>query len=305
METGEWDTVAARNAFSQELESINAAIRVAVVPANAAMLENKALVLRLQLEELDGLETRQASQRMQHSMYRAMLSDVPILHREAPAGAGQRDQAASGVVAVSGHADAQVNLDGTTQLEDYINQLKLAEQPAKQCYACMDEKQGSRGITLETCDHFWCHECLRRRFDLATRNEGNYPVRCCEDLPNIPMDNPEIASVLGPKMVVDLKAKVSEYETVNRTYCYQQSCSTFIPADQITERMAPCPMCEKQTCAECKAQYHDSPDCTAVHDEAFDAWRTENRAATCPGCSRVIIISHGCNHMRYVASLLD
>ncbi|KAI1613786.1 hypothetical protein EDD36DRAFT_207470 [Exophiala viscosa] len=110
---------------------------------------------------------------------------------------------------------------------------------------------------------------------------------------------PRNRSVLGVKMITDLQAKITEYETVNRTYCHEQSCSTFIPPDQISERMAPCPACEEQTCATCKAQYHASPDCSAVHDEAFDEWRTENHAATCPGCKRVILLSQGCNHMRY------
>ncbi|KAI1622659.1 hypothetical protein EDD37DRAFT_483116 [Exophiala viscosa] len=297
MDAGEWDTAAARDAFRQELESINVAIRLAVVPATAAILENQALVLRLQLEELDVLESRQASQRMQHSMYRAMLADLPLLAPNDSASRGCRRQAASSDTAIPSHPAVTVNPDGSTQLEEYIDQLKIAEEPPKQCYACMEETPINQGVILENCSHFWCHECLRRCFDLAIKNEGGHPVRCCEQLPKIPMDNPAIASVLGSKMITDLKAKIVEYETPNRTYCHERSCSTFIPPDQVLERMAACPICQNKTCAECKTQYHESPDCTAVHDEAFDEWRTKNQAATCPGCHRVVVISYGCNHM--------
>ncbi|KIV77182.1 hypothetical protein PV11_09004 [Exophiala sideris] len=303
--TNDWDIVGNRAAFRHELESIESVLYDTVAPTSpaAAIWRDKAAALRLQLEELEAMEARQASQRMQHSMYRAMLSDIPILAQEAPARAGQRSEAVSGGTAVTGYADAHVSLDGSTQLEEYINQLKIAEQPKTECYVCMEEVPCSQAVTLDNCGHFWCHECLRRCFDLAIKNEGGYPVRCCEQLPNIPMDNTAIASVLGDKMIIDLQAKITEYETENRTYCHEQSCSTFIPPARILERMAPCPACQQQTCAECKAQYHDSPDCSAVHDEAFEEWRTENQAATCPGCKRVILISQGCNHKRYFRPL--
>lgn len=301
MEAEYWDIAGARAAYEQELETTRAAILVAVAPAVAVMLGDQAAALRLQLEELDELDeldARQASQRMQHSMYRAMLSDIPILDQQAPASAGPQGQATSDDIPIHGYANARVNPDGSTDLDEYIDHLKLAELPPKQCYACMEETLCPQGITLDGCAHFWCYECLKRRFDLATKNEGGYPVRCCVQLQNIPVDDPIVAAVLGNKLVTELKAKIIEYETLNRTYCFQQNCSTFIPPDQISERMATCPACNEQTCVECKAGYHDSPDCTTVNDEAFEEWRTENRAATCPGCNRVIVISYGCNHMR-------
>lgn len=294
-----WDVAGIRAAYEQELESICTAIRIAKARTIAAAVSDRAAALRLQLDELDELDARQASQRMQHSIYRAMLSDVPILDQQAPSSAGQRGQAVSGKIPRHGYENVRVNSNGSTQLKEYIDHLRSAEEPPKQCYACMEAKQCLQGVTLDGCDHFWCHKCLRRRFNLATKNEGSYPVRCCMQLPNIPMDNPAVAAVLGNKLIIDLKAKIIEYETLDRTYCYKQTCSTFIPPDQILERMAPCPACNRKTCAECKARYHKSPNCTTVNDEAFDEWRTETRAATCPGCNHVIVISYGCNHMRY------
>ncbi|KAK4935287.1 hypothetical protein LTR10_023631 [Elasticomyces elasticus] len=134
--TNDWDIVGNRAAFRHELESIESVLYNTVVPTNsaAAILRDKAAALRLQLEELEAMEARQASQRMQHSMYRAMLSDIPILAQGAPARAGQRSEAVSGGTAVPGYADAHVSLDGSTQLEEYINHLKIAEQPKTECY---------------------------------------------------------------------------------------------------------------------------------------------------------------------------
>ena len=302
MEDEDWDAATARVAFTQQLEDIETALRS--IPGSseyAATLSNEAAAINLQMQEVEALEARQTSQRMQLSMYRAMLSDLPqlgdsenldgstLVRRPGQGGAGE----------TVSHEDCGVNPDGSTRLEDYIERLKLDEQARRECYICTNQVLYSESVMFGECPHSWCHGCLRRAFDLAIKNNGGYPVRCCVQLQSISLDNPDVALALGDKMISDVKAKIVEYTTQDRTYCHQQTCSAFIVPDTISDRMATCPTCQQRTCASCKGSYHEKPDCSAINDEAFEHWRDENGAATCPGCHHAVEITYGCNHMRY------
>ncbi|KAK7890139.1 hypothetical protein LTR67_008605 [Exophiala xenobiotica] len=300
METDDWDAETARVAFTQQLQDIQNALRnIPESSEYAATLRNEAAAINLQMQEVEALEARQSSQRMQHSMYRAMLSDLPHLSNSGnPQGSTlvrRQGQGRAGETAA--YEDCRVNPDGSTPLEDYIERLRRDEQPRRECYICTDQVLESESVVFGECPHSWCHGCLRRAFDLAIKNNGGYPVRCCIQLQSIPLDNPDVALALGDKMISDMNAKIVEYTTQDRTYCYQQTCSTFITPDTISDRIATCPTCQQRTCASCKGKYHDKPDCSTVNDEAFEHWRDENGTATCPGCHHAVEITYGCNHM--------
>ncbi|OAG41473.1 hypothetical protein AYO21_04415 [Fonsecaea monophora] len=308
------DIDAANAALAVQLELQDLETSLTTIPSNEekARIRDRVATLHFQLEELAIFDTQQANARLQQSIYRAMLSDFPevdrILAQETHATNGKQNQqpeqrdnnSATRVVGKDGYyEDPRIQPDGSTSLEAYVHDLEADEvHSSAECYACMGNTPYSQLISHEECEHLWCRPCLLERFELVLKNESQYPVRCCRRLPIISHQNPTIVRLLGEESVAKLELKIKEYTTTDRTYCHDPTCSTFIDPDTFADRMATCPSCQKHTCVMCKAEFHSLPTCNESQDRAFNDWVTANEASTCPNCHRVIIISHGCNHMR-------
>ncbi|KIW65563.1 hypothetical protein, variant 2 [Phialophora macrospora] len=313
MEAVECDTANARLALRLEIEDIEEALLDITDPGEIAVLTDRAAALHLLHEETMELDKFRTDQRIQRSIYQAVLSDCrevdALLGEEA---ATSNDSAVRGGLDGAGgqralrgdgldgyYEDDRMDPSGFTNLPTYIECLKLDEDNApRECYTCMVDTAYSRTIEVGDCNHAWCRGCLVRALDLAAKNESNYPVRCCGQSPSIPLDHPGIAALVGAEAISAVEAKIVEYETKDKTYCHDPVCSAFIAPDAIDETKAICPTCQKDTCALCKAKYHEREDCKTVNDEAFELWQRDNGSMTCNACHRVIIISHGCNHMR-------
>ncbi len=183
----------------------------------------------------------------------------------------------------------------------YIEKRQVAENgPKKECKICMQDVFASN-IGQFGCAHAWCGDCLTEAFKLAIKNESSYPVRCCKKLPSIALDHDSVKALVASEILSALTAKVIEYETKDRTYCHDPKCSTFIPSQDPPHRAGICPSCKKLSCTECKKEYSLLGDCCTsgdTNDEAFELWRKESKAAPCPTCHRVILISRGCDRMR-------
>lgn len=85
------------------------------------------------------------------------------------------------------------------------------------------------------CGHVYCIECLRQLFQASMQDETLMPPRCCRQEIPIPL------AKLTAKEIEDFNAKRLEYSTVDRLYCYQPTCSTFIPPSFIVNSVGTCP----------------------------------------------------------------
>jgi hypothetical protein len=314
MEAAECDTASARLALRLEIEDIEEALLEVTDPGEIAVLNDRAAALQLLRQETVELDEFRMDQRIQRSMYQAMLSDCrevdALLEEEATTSddavaRGGLDRAAEQRALRDGYyEDDRMDPNGCTNLLTYIECLKLDEEHApRECYVCMIDTAYSRTTEVGNCNHAWCRGCLVQALDLAAKNESNYPVRCCGQSPSIPLDHPGVAALVGAEAISAVEAKLVEYETEDRTYCHDPGCSAFIAPNAIDQTKASCRTCRKETCSLCKAKYHESEECKTVDDEAFEQWQQENESLTCSTCHRVITISHGCNHMRYVCIL--
>ncbi|ETI25955.1 hypothetical protein G647_02732 [Cladophialophora carrionii CBS 160.54] len=298
MEAVECDTANARLALRLEIEDIEEALRETTDPDQIAMLNDRAAALHLLRQETMEFDKFRTDQRIQRSMYQAMLSDcheVDALLREAAATStdaaaqvqgeldGAAEQRALRETGQDGYyEDDRVDPSGCTNLLTYIERLKLDEEHApRDCYICMVKTVYSQTTEIGDCNHAWCRSCLVRALDLAAKNESNYPVRCCGESPSIPLDHPGVASLVGAEAILAVEAKIVEYETEDKTYCHDPGCSAFIAPTAIDETNAICPLCQKNTCAQCKAEFHEGEDCKTVNDEAFEQWQRDNGSATC------------------------
>ena len=305
------DTANARLAIRLELEDIADFLHNSTDQSEIDLLTNRAATLRLHHQETKDFDSFLFDQRMQRSVYEAMLSDFPpteaLLQEEAASTAlNLRNQGVAQLpeLRVEGedgyYKDERIDPRGCTTLAAYVKSLSLDEEnDPRECYICMADVPYSITTEVGQCHHVWCRDCLVRMFELAAKNESNYPIRCCREVPVIPLDHIDVVSLVGAETIATAEVKIVEYETRDKTYCHDSRCSAFIAPDTINGSRAVCGACEKVTCSGCKVGFHEG-ECKTTNDEAFDEWRQTNGSATCNACRREIIISHGCNHMRFV-----
>lgn len=291
-------------AFRFQLEDLrDAHLDLSAAGLTISLLNDQLVALSSQLENFRYAQLRSTDQRMQQSIYRAMLADTAAVDSALVDGAASdANDEAPRVIGKDGYyEDPRIDPSGSTQLDEYVGNLTLDEsQPPQTCPTCLEMFSYSQSIEVGNCTHRWCRACLIEAFEHALRNEAGYPVGCCKELPAISIDEAVISKALGAKFVEDFQQKIIEYSTNDRTYCHRPACSTFIAPDTIQGRMAVCPSCQTQACSTCKLAFHVQDQCQAADDLAFDEWRTSNEASTCPRCRRTILITYGCNHMTYV-----
>ncbi|THY34360.1 hypothetical protein D6D01_01960 [Aureobasidium pullulans] len=162
-----------------------------------------------------------------------------------------------------------------------------------ECVACEDQLP-PKDLILAACGHCYCGTCLDMVFNAAVLDESLYPPSCCENTP-LPIEHAK--RFLEPGMVETFNAKGVEFSTVDRTYCSDPTCSTFIPPSDIHGDTAVCDGCGKQTCVVCKAPTHPG-DCPA--DEKLKALlehAEKMRWQRCYNCLRVVQRLDGCSHI--------
>ncbi|KAH0042093.1 hypothetical protein KCU78_g853, partial [Aureobasidium melanogenum] len=201
------------------------------------------VALQLQMQQLNLVETAHNDYTIAQSISRAVFDDRDLLTEELSA---EQQAMRDRQLAQRLPQGADIPLDDSTltdNSEDDVNHRELSIT----CVACTNTFPWFD--ILETpCSHHYCVECLSELFDLSMKDETLYPPRCCRQ--TIPLDDAKL--VLHPKLVRDFQQKSIELDAKDRTYCYDPRCSTFIPAEHITEDVAGCPDCGKRTCVICK-----------------------------------------------------
>lgn len=141
--------------------------------------------------------------------------------------------------------------------------------------------------------HEYCRNCPAELFRLSMSDETLLPPRCCSE----PIPLLHVRFFLPTDLAKEFEAKHTELSTKNRTYCHDQDCSTFIPADATADDIATCPRCRRTTCVVCKQASHlgDCPEDTALQQLLNAA--DENQWQRCRQYNRVVELNYGCNHM--------
>lgn len=161
------------------------------------------------------------------------------------------------------------------------------------CVSCETE---TRDPMTAPCGHQYCEECLATLFELAMTDESMFPPRCCRQ--EITLDRAR--SSLTSAKIDEFQSKSVELSTLDRTYCHDATCATFIPPENIDGEKATCMKCNLVTCSVCKSSAHEG-DCP--QDPAFEMFMTTAREAgfqACFNCKRMVELNIGCNHITYV-----
>ncbi|CAG9946053.1 unnamed protein product [Clonostachys rosea f. rosea IK726] len=162
---------------------------------------------------------------------------------------------------------------------------------AGECIACGD-RFSSLALSHSPCSHEYCRQCLISLVHSSLQDESLFPPRCCGQ--HIPI---KPGPWFSPKLIGEFQAKKIEFDTPNRTYCNEPSCSTFVPPMFIIGEAAWCPKCSRKTCIHCKGRYHtgicpsDGASQQVLQLAEASGWQR------CYACQRIIELDHGCNHI--------
>lgn len=177
--------------------------------------------------------------------------------------------------------------------------IRQAPSRMHRCIACAEDTEFVNVVRVP-CRHEYCRSCLESLFNASMTDESLFPPRCCRQ--------PIVMSIarifLKSDLVQQYEKKKIEFETPNRTYCYSAGCSAFIETSHIEGEVATCSDCGRTTCTSCKGRAHigDCPNDTSLQ-QLLDTAR-ENGWQRCFSCWRMVELDHGCNHMKFVATLL-
>ncbi|THX45519.1 hypothetical protein D6D08_10389 [Aureobasidium pullulans] len=164
--------------------------------------------------------------------------------------------------------------------------------PLNFCDIC-DEDKIWFTVFAAPCGHRFCSDCLTTLFGLCTTDEEVYPPRCCTQ--TIPLDR--VNGGLSRELVETFCAKSIDWETKDRTYCYNTKCAKFIAPQGIVGNAATCQQCYRRTCPSCKTAAHtgDCPRDAAMEQLLEIAEREQWQR--CYSCTRLVVLAHGCNHI--------
>jgi IBR domain, a half RING-finger domain len=167
--------------------------------------------------------------------------------------------------------------------------------PLLSCNICMDNHPSDDSVTF-ACNHHCCRECLNTIYKGATDDEARYPPRCCQPIPI-----EQSRRLLKADVLSNFLAKQVEWESKDRIYCSNKTCSAFIRPENIRGKKAKRLKCGTSTCADCKKAAHSSKrPCTGDGHGTRLALKVmeENKWARCPGCNTGVERAEGCNHMK-------
>ena len=222
-----------------------------------------------------------------------VFSHDPEIDREATNLDGIPAFPNSSTTAMFNEAEAQHIRETVNNHEaDPGDQISRPDPVMKVCVACGYEDE-ERYLMTAPCGHTYCGKCVNKLFDRAAEYESNFPPKCCGQVITLEGTN----FVLSPKTHNKFLERSEEFSTLNRTYCYDPRCATFIPPKASVGDIAKCPACERWTCIVCKGEAHkgNCPEDTAVR--SFEIAVTEARFQRCLQCKRVIELTQGCNHI--------
>lgn len=172
-----------------------------------------------------------------------------------------------------------------------------------ECFICKDDIPFPQLVGLK-CRHYYCIECLGRRFEAATNDRSLYPPECCE----IKISLRQHRSRLETLIVKNYEERKVEWDTKDPIYCSYVLCGKFLPSRKSSRKFVTCSKCWRQTCLKCHKRGHEEDgDSERVCDEKDDralratlSLMSRKHWKRCPTCHTGVEINSGCNHVRHV-----
>ncbi|CZS81087.1 unnamed protein product [Fusarium graminearum] len=187
------------------------------------------------------------------------------------------------------HGDLPDSMSGQTESSIWASSRN--ESQTTECIACNNQFP-PLALFKPSCSHEYCRACLVGLVRSSLQDESLFPPKCCGQ--TIPIKQ---GRWFSPQLVGQFQAKKLEFDTPNRTYCSEPSCSTFIPPVFIAGEIAICPRCNRRTCIHCKGSHHTGVCPSDTASQQFLQLAVQNGWQQCYSCHRVVELDTGCYHM--------
>jgi len=186
----------------------------------------------------------------------------------------------------------------TTEIVDGDDGLLTAVKlPPISCISCRDSN--IPGYELP-CSHAQCISCMTRLLRVALNDSSLLPLMYC----GLPIDIHVAKALLSGEACQKLFSRQAEIEAKNKMYCPQ--CASFINLDYVdnSESSVLNCGCGVVLCTLCRSLQHQGVSCQdnnsrsdLSQDTLVLSLAKENKWQQCPGCSIVIELVSGCNHI--------
>lgn len=183
-----------------------------------------------------------------------------------------------------------------------------------ECKICYCDAEPGEGVTIKSCRHNFCKDCLTEYVKSSDDIEIKCPFNGEEGNCDKILSEREMRGFL-PAEVFDkhLLKSLTLYETTSKTFhCLKADCTGFVEADK-NVRGFMCQVCSEVNCIQCEA-IHTNKTCIEYEEivnpdgrrkrlsqeaeEAFKAFVAEGKAMYCPQCRLAIVKDEGCDHLQ-------
>jgi hypothetical protein len=283
----EGDAALAANLLKQNLEEVHTGItdRRMVLSMADAVIQDSAILAQHLREETMARDDRLLASKLQPGS-KPHIADTP--------NAG--DQVDNEMLAkLAGMHMSEKAAYGLMPEEQETTPGSLFSRPKRHtCEACAEEVSYFKLFTTP-CGHEYCGDCIRQLFNQSLTDETLFPPRCCRQ--TIPIDSKFISLFLNKDFREQYEEKRVETETTNRTYCYNTSCSAFVPPKNIAKGVAECAKCRARTCIGCKKEAHTGVCKKDMELSSILAVVRSEGWQICSKCGHAVELNYGCHHM--------
>ncbi|KAG9217594.1 hypothetical protein CCMSSC00406_0010111 [Pleurotus cornucopiae] len=155
----------------------------------------------------------------------------------------------------------QDEVENTVSIDPYRSKPNrpFHSHTAKECISCMESFTPSHNLR-PACGHDWCSRCIVDLVTACLKDESLYPLRCCGQ--NF-VESEILASLRDRRLHSQFRLKAQEFATppLQRVYCPEPRCSSFLgPASNVKKSVA-CESCGEMVCLACKSVGHGDEDC--------------------------------------------
>ncbi len=130
------------------------------------------------------------------------------------------------------------------------------------CAICMESFPRS-AVARFHCEHYFCRDCLTQMFVGATKDESQYPPKCCRQRMSYRGAEP----LLERGVAAAYREKAREYECNDKVYCSNKKCGAFIRMEWRAGKMGRCGKCGEKTCLGCKNRWHGEEGKCVIEEE--------------------------------------
>lgn len=245
-----------------------------------------------------------------HSGFKSEFKTVCELQEVAQLARNLSDVAEKAIAVVQHGEVAQSVSPRSSKSEEY--RTLESEAHEKECPVCMDPVEFSQRFVGGECRHMLCNSCVRTYLRTLAVETKKFPIPCptCSE----PMNHQKcLGMLLGDEEAFNaLHTLVLEKVHMNDIrYCANAACA--LPFDwepdpskrgAREEYLVFCPLCEKETCVQCKVEWHTGKSCQQYRseqeaDDELLKLARQQKWKSCPRCGNMIERRLGdCNFVR-------